>query len=73
MDNTAKWNIGDRVTREVYLDDGTWTKRGDSCLKDSPLLHGEVVAASSRFVRVKWDNTNEEKVYLNHGVDREIK
>lgn len=25
-------NVGDRVSREVYMDDGTWQREGDACL-----------------------------------------
>lgn len=37
------WTLGDRVTREMFMDDGTWTREGDRCLGQSPLKHGEVV------------------------------
>ncbi|SRR6266446_5093296 len=37
------FEIGDRVTRLIFLDDGTWTREGDPCLARSPLKHGTVV------------------------------
>lgn len=69
-----KWQLGDRVTRQIYLDDGTWSRRGDVCLKDSPLRHGTVFERSLRRndeVIVIWDNSTERKYYLDHGLDAE--
>lgn len=75
--------IGDRVTRQKYLDDGTWDRKGDKCLAKSPLLHGTIVKLftepRTRFnrrarqllpmCRVRWDETLKEKDYFLHGVD----
>ncbi len=66
------WNIGDRVTRLVYMDDHTWVKKGDSCLKFSPLYHGTVTNVQmTNEVLVLWDG-GLEKTYLNHGVSKEV-
>lgn len=34
--------VGSRVSRLVYLDDGTCNRRGDKCLADSPRKYGTV-------------------------------
>lgn len=53
------WNLGDRVARRVFLDDGTWFRDGDRCLERSPMRYGEVVATvlGEGQVRygVRWD------------------
>jgi len=36
------FKIGDRVTRSIYMDDGTWRIKGDSCLP-GPQKHGTVI------------------------------
>lgn len=75
---------GDRVTRQKYLDDGTWARKGDKCLAKSPLLHGTVIRVyiepRTQFNRtarkllpmceVRWDETGESQSYFFHGVDR---
>jgi hypothetical protein len=56
---TRKWRPGDRVTRRVFCDDGTWNKKGDACLKDSPLRRGTVTRRSrirGDEVYVEWDD-----------------
>lgn len=84
MPYTSKLSVGNRVTRQKFLDDGTWQRYGDKCLRKSPLLHGTVIAVfqepRTRFnrgakhllpmVRVRWDETMEEKEYFERGVDR---
>ena len=70
------WEIGDRVTRELYIDDGTWAEKGDECLPNSPLRHGKVVAVRSRsdgtmVYHVRWDDGTEGQSYLWHGIDAE--
>lgn len=73
------WKLGDRVTREIYMDDGTWVREGDECLKRSPLKHGEVIAIDKsclngpveEFVHVRWDDGTV-AIYLPHGIDREL-
>lgn len=69
------WKKGDRVTRPKVMDDGTWKKEGDACLKKSPLLFGVVVdimiCGSEYKYKVRWDESKEEKWYLAHGLDKE--
>lgn len=76
------WNLGDRVAREVYLDDGTWMKLGDECLP-GPLKYGVVIDAvysthdshgpTNRWVyTVRWDDKKEQRL-LEHGMQREAK
>jgi len=67
-----KWKFGDRVTRPVYLDDGTWRLAGDSCLKRSPLYRGTVVGRRDDEVIVVWDGADHKSYYLDHGVDKEL-
>lgn len=43
MNARARLKVGDRVSREVFIDDGTWDREGDSCLPRSPLRYGRVV------------------------------
>ena len=75
---TCNIQVGDRVSRQIYLDDGTWNRKGDTCLKKSPLKYGTVMAfvvKKSSFggvddlVAVKWDGENREKNYFHHGID----
>lgn len=69
--NKYKKDIGDRVSRELFMDDGTWIKRGDTCLKESPLRFGNVLYRSSRRndeIFVQWDDGGD-GYYLDHGVD----
>ena len=70
-----KWQAGDRVTRELYLDDGTWEKLGDKCLPQSPLRHGLVTRRDAMWsdgIWVLWDDATNERMYLDHGVDEEV-
>ena len=71
------FKVGDRVTRPVFMDDGTWAREGDKCLSRSPLLHGTVVEVFLEphykphvCVRVRWDETFEELIYFEHGVNK---
>lgn len=69
-----QWGIGDRVTRERYMDDGTWARLGDKCLKNSPLMHGVVMRRDPRRqdgVWVRWDFDGSMSMYLDHGLDAE--
>lgn len=69
-----KWNAGDRVTRTVYSDDGTWQREGDACLPFSPRYHGVVIGRSGERddeVLVVFDGTTHAKRFLDHGLDAE--
>lgn len=69
-----KWEVGDRVIRNVYLDDGTHNREGDSCLPYSPKYHGVVVARSidrDDEVHVVFDGTTRAKRFLDHGLAAE--
>lgn len=69
-----KWQVGDRVTRTVYSDDGTWQREGDACLPFSPKYHGVVIRrAEDRDdeVIVVFDGTRSGKRFLDHGLDNE--
>lgn len=70
-------NIGQRVTRQIFLDDGVWRREGDKCLARSPLKHGEIVKIARSYLTLKietivvrWDN-GPEQTLLPHGVDLE--
>ena len=66
-----KWQPGDRVTRTVYSDDGTWQREGDACLPYSPLYRGVVVRRSTDRddeVVVVFDGTTTERCFLDHGL-----
>ena len=69
-----QWEPGDRVTREQYLDDGTWLARGDECLCDSPLMTGSVTSVKDdggiQVATVKWDCGGICQ-YYEHGIDPE--
>lgn len=73
--STVDWFIGDRVTREIYMDDGTWAREGDACLP-GPLKCGVITAKEwnhemRRYeFRVRWDDGSMSCV-LAHGIDRE--
>jgi hypothetical protein len=57
----------------VFCDDGTWNKKGDACLKDSPLRRGTVTRRSrirGDEVYVEWDD-GDIRPYLDHGLDAE--
>lgn len=62
---------GDRVTRTVFMDDGTWQKHGDKCLKNSPLKHGYVESRSGRVVKVIFDDGSKGN-FLDIGLDYEL-
>lgn len=67
-----KWKPGDRVTREVYMDDGTWQRQGDRCLERSPLRYGVVESVEldelgCALNRVAWDDGTI-RTYFDHGV-----
>ena len=62
--------LGARVTRPIFLDDGTWMQHGDKCLPKSPLRHGLVIKAQRDEITVRWDDGKEQRL-LSHGVDRE--
>ncbi len=71
------WKIGDRVTRERRLDDGTWDREGDICLP-GPLKHGEVVGVEEDDVgqlliyQVRWDDpARHDSRYFGYGIDAE--
>ena len=69
-----RWRAGDRVTRQVVMDDGTWQRQGDKCLARSALKHGEVFKRSERRsdeIIVRWDDGTE-RAYLDHGVQEEL-
>jgi hypothetical protein len=66
-----RWIGGERVTRRVFLDDGTWNAEGDKCLAASPLKHGTVLKRDHSGVWVRWDD-NSVSVYLNHGIEPEL-
>lgn len=69
----TRWKIGDRVTRPVFMDDGTWLRCGDTCLP-GPLKHGVVVDERSDGERpiytVRWDDGAVGR-FLWHGLDAE--
>jgi hypothetical protein len=55
----------------LFLDDGTWDREGDSCLKRSPLRHGVVTSRSTNRddeVNVCFDDGTTGR-YLDHGLD----
>jgi hypothetical protein len=66
--------IGDRVSREIYLDDGTWNELGDVCLP-SPLKYGTVShkewdCCGHRYIfSVKWNSGKEQHSLLAHGLN----
>ena len=72
------WFIGDRVKREIYMDDGTWMKSGDNCLP-GPLKHGTIINKIWNYIcyryeyLVKWDNeyNESESWVLAHGINKE--
>lgn len=68
-----KWKRGDRVTRQIFMDDGTWQKEGDKCLENSPLKHGIVWMRTDRRedeVIVLWDDEST-GYYLDHGLQKD--
>jgi len=69
-----RWRKGDRVTRKVYLDDGTWATLGDKCLPKSPLKHGTIIQINHNkrrdCVLVQFDDGTTAP-YLTHGIQRE--
>lgn len=70
-----RWVPGDRVTRKVYMDDGTWQREGDACLPYSPKYVGSVIRRSDDRddeVVVVFDGTTAEKRFLDHGLSEHI-
>ena len=65
-----KWKIGDRVTREVYMDNGVWERFGDKCLQHSPLKHGVIAEVQGQEITVEWDMHGVSR-YLEHGINHE--
>lgn len=79
------YELGDRVTRPIALDDGTWNRLGDRCLP-GPLKHGIVTRRYlslpltsaynptgdriNRLIDVQWDDGSK-GTYFHHGVNRE--
>jgi hypothetical protein len=64
-----KHKVGDRVSRMVFCDDGTWNKFGDKCLSSSPKRFGVVISRFSRRddeILVRFDD-GEEKSYYSDG------
>lgn len=59
--------LGARVTRPIFLDDGTWMQHGDKCLPKSPLRRGLVIKAERDEITVRWDD-GKEQVLLSHAV-----
>lgn len=68
-------SVGTRVTRPIFMDDGTWASLGDSCLKRSPLRRGivrKVGFVNGDYVHlVDWEDGKREDGYLYHGLDVE--
>ncbi len=62
--------LGARVTRPIFMDDGTWMQHGDKCLPKSPLRRGLVIKIEHAEITVRWDDGIEQRL-LPHGVDRE--
>jgi hypothetical protein len=65
------WLPGDRVTRMVFFDDGTWEREGDKCLSQSPLRRGVVTHRSverTDEVWVKFDDGGKDR-FLDHGLN----
>ena len=64
--------LGSRVTRKVFMDDGTWRREGDDCLSRSPLKHGVVKMRlhGGEELVVMWDDGTKQRL-LPHGVDLE--
>jgi len=75
--------VGDRVSREVYMDDGTWAREGDQCLPRSPLRFGTIISVEVEgywrysdnrgwsnilMYRVAWDDGHRSGRYFEHGV-----
>ena len=60
------YKLGDIVTREKYMDDGTWGRLGDSCLP-GPLKIGKVIKISTReneiIYTVRWDDRTEGRYF----------
>lgn len=65
--------VGQRVSRQVYMDDGTWRRKGDSCLKTSPRRYGTVRHINEKVpetLYVEWDDGTT-GTYFHFGVDPE--
>lgn len=70
----SKFKVGDKVTRKLYLDNGTWARRGDDCLKHSPVLHGVVMEIRNdghRDINVVNFDDGLVANFLDHGIDKE--
>ena len=82
----SRFPIGARVTREQFMDDGTWVLHGDRCLARSPLRHGSVtrvyreprhrrgalwLGPYPELYEVAWDDGTTLPGYLPHGLDPE--
>ncbi len=65
---TQTLKVGTRVIREVFLDDGTWHREGDSCLKRSPIRLGTIEKIYDEYYDVCWDDIGLRKRYLAHGI-----
>ncbi len=75
-----RWSIGDRVERELFMDDGTWDRQGDSCLRRSPMRTGVVdeieidrpgYCGPNDVVHVLWDDGSS-GIYFEHGLRSEV-
>jgi len=67
------WKIGDRIQRESFMDDGTWARLGDACLKDSPMRTGTVVDiepyCNEYAYQIEWDDGDRiPRLLLGHGM-----
>ncbi len=66
-----KWQVGDRVYRLTFMDDGTWAREGDRCLDRSPKKFGTVISRSQNRddeVEVLFDDGMRRR-FLDHGLD----
>ncbi len=63
--------VGQKVYREVYLDDGTWNRKGDKCLVNSPLKYGTIKSydTNHKTYKVQWEDG---KIgdYYEHGITK---
>lgn len=62
-----------RVSRQMFMDDGTWAREGDLCLSRSPLRYGTVVSFTPHRLddfahTVRWDDGEIRTGYLTHGL-----
>lgn len=66
--------IGDKVSRPIFLDNGVWHQLGDKCLKHSPKRFGTIVGFDTKYDKddlliVQFDDKKE--IFFHHGVDKE--